>query len=116
MKGADTAKRRLNDDEAILKQNIPKTNAMHVKLNTDLEKKNQTIDRLKLIVKTSNKRLEIQKESSRQSLEKLNASVKLTRQKSKHDVILLQKQSCDQLNDVNEQLSICKLETIESVV
>ena len=57
MKGTDTAKRRPSDDEAILKQKISKTNAMHVKLNPDLEKKSQTIDRLKLIVNTSNKRL-----------------------------------------------------------
>ena len=90
-KGADAAKRRFNDDEAILKQKILKTNAMHVKLNTDLQKKSQQIDKLKLIIKTSDNRLEIQKESSRQSLEKLKASVKLTAQKAKHDVIILKK-------------------------
>ena len=45
----------------------------------------------------------------------MKASVKLTTQKAKHDVIILNKKSCDQLNDINEQLSVCKLEAIESV-
>ena len=50
-KGVDAAKKRFNDDEEILKQKILKTNTIHVKLNTDLEKKSKQIDKLKSIIK-----------------------------------------------------------------